>query len=736
MGVQNRSGKYFKFLIYAVIVVLINIVGITLFVRKDLTENKIYSLSDVSKEVVSTLTEPLTIKVFFTKNLPAPHNNTERYLRDLLTEYALHANKFFNYQFYDVSPETEGLGPSAKENQELANSYGIYPIQIQALEEDEVKFKVAYMGLVIIHGDIVEKIPTMTTIEGLEYDLTTAIQKVNNKISSLLGLSENIQVRLYMSSSLKTVAPLIGLDELADLPENVKDIVAKLNSKNYGRLEYKFIDSATDEEQAEASQRYNIMALKWPDLGDGKVSAGQGIIGLVMTFKEKVASLPILRVFRVPVIGTQYQLSKAEEIEEMVNGQVESLLDINERFAYLGGNGTLALTASMPSMGQDQEAVARFTEMVKKTYSPKVFMIDKDPVPEDAQCIVLARPTEPFSDYELFQIDQALMRGQNIAIFLEPFKEVRMPQVNAMGFEQQTVNHEPLDTGLEKLLAHYGVSIKRSIIMDEQCFNQPLPQRMGGGERPIYFAPIVKQDNINNVLPFMNNIKELIVFKASPVKLDKERIRENGLNATTLLSSSEKSWEMKPPIRLNPQVNRPPGPDAQRESQDIACLIEGEFPSYFAGKSIPEKPAAEKDDNAGDKGDGDAADKDKEAVTSPTEDIVGEGMILEKGKPAKLFITGCSAFIKDDLLNGGERTPNAMFTMNMLDFMNGRGGIAVMRSKTQKINPLEESAVFTKTAVKIFNIAGLPALVVLFGLAVWTRRHMKKRSIQRMFDTN
>ena len=68
----KRSGSYFKFFTYLVIVVLINLAGITMFARFDLTENKVYSISEASQQVVSTLSEPMTINVFFTKNLPAP----------------------------------------------------------------------------------------------------------------------------------------------------------------------------------------------------------------------------------------------------------------------------------------------------------------------------------------------------------------------------------------------------------------------------------------------------------------------------------------------------------------------------------------------------------------------------------------------------------------------------------------------------------------------------------------
>ena len=93
MGIQSKTQPYVKFALYCVAVVLINIVGITLFFRLDLTADNKYSLSPASKEVMAKISEPLTIKVFFTKDLPAPHNITEQYLHDLLAEYAANAGR-------------------------------------------------------------------------------------------------------------------------------------------------------------------------------------------------------------------------------------------------------------------------------------------------------------------------------------------------------------------------------------------------------------------------------------------------------------------------------------------------------------------------------------------------------------------------------------------------------------------------------------------------------------------
>ena len=128
MGKPILKEYYLKSILYAVVIVLLNVAGLNLFFRFDLTANRIYSLSDASKQAVSTLSEPLNIKVFFSKNLPAPHNNTERYLRDLLTEYAAQAGRYFNFTFYNVSQETD-MGDKANQNREMARDYGISPVQ-------------------------------------------------------------------------------------------------------------------------------------------------------------------------------------------------------------------------------------------------------------------------------------------------------------------------------------------------------------------------------------------------------------------------------------------------------------------------------------------------------------------------------------------------------------------------------------------------------------------------------
>ena len=527
---KKGSARYLKFFIYLVVIVLVNVAGITLFYRMDLTASKIYSISAASKRVVATLSEPLTINVFFTRNLPPPHNNTERYLHDLLAEYSVYAGKFFNYRFYDVSPDEGEITDETQENQKLANNYGIHPIQIQAVEKDEVKFQRAYMGLVLIHGDVIERIPTITSTDGLEYSLTTAIRKMNNKISALLSLADKINVKLFLSSSLETVAPHMGVRNLANIPVEIETIVKKLNQKNYGKMEFEFLNPSQDKDIDAIANKYNIMTLSWPNLAKGKISAGKGAIGLVMEYADKSLTVPLLQVIQLPIIGTQYKLAEMAQMEEVINNNIERLIDINEDLGYLTDHGTLTLTAAppnSPTQPQNQDAATNFRTLISQNYTIKNVSLKDKAIPESLNCLVIARPTEKFSNYELFQIDQFLMQGKSLALVLDRFNEVMPADQQGMNLGRAPV-YLPLDTGLEKLLAHYGIRIQQSFVMDENCFRQQMPAHLGGGDRAIYFAPMIKNRFINNDLEFMRNIKALVALKISPLELLTERISQNG----------------------------------------------------------------------------------------------------------------------------------------------------------------------------------------------------------------
>jgi ABC-2 type transport system permease protein len=312
------------------------------------------------------------------------------------------------------------------------------------------------------------------------------------------------------------------------------------------------------------------------------------------------------------------------------------------------------------------------------------------------------------------------MKGKSLAIFLDPFKEVTPQGGGNSLFQSQTPLYLPLHTGLDKLLASYGLTAEKAYVLDESCYHQRGPSLFGGGEQPLYFAPLIRSNEIAKGVPYLRNLKGFIMLKAAPVDIDRPKMREYGLSYTRLFSSSDRSWEQAGRIDLSPLYLQPPADAAKLKSEPMAYVVSGSFPSYFAGKPAPEKPASkEKTAKAG-----------KQKATR----VSFEGTVIAKGKPGKIFLIGTSELLKDNLFDEDGGTPNAQFVLNVIDALNNRMDNAVMRTKVQRFNPLKEVGPTTRTFIKTANIVGLPVLVIAAGLIVWFRRAARKRAIRREFS--
>jgi len=167
---------------------------------------------------------------------------------------------------------------------------------------------------------------------------------------------------------------------------------------------------------------------------------------------------------------------------------------------------------------------------------------------------------------------------------------------------------------------------------------------------------------------------------------------------------------------------QPPKTEKKYGSHDLACLVEGRFPSYFAGKEIPAKKNGDK-----------AKGKKQKSGKTEAPAIKAENRFIARGNPAKVLLVGSSGIFTDNVIDSKGKSPNATFVMNAIDGLNGRSEIAVLRSKTQQFNPLEETPPAVRSLVRMGNIAGLPVLVALCGLLVWWRRSRKRRRIRNMF---
>ncbi len=163
------------------ILVMINLIGVRLFVRADLTSGKIYSLSDASKKIVSEIPDKLVVKAYFSPDLPGQYAGIERYMRDMLEDYRAFSNGHLQYEFIDPG--------SAEKLEDEAQSFGVPPVTAQAIENDKVEVKRVYVGMVFIYGDKRETIPTVTDTNNLEYEITSLIHRLTTPDQPVLGIT-------------------------------------------------------------------------------------------------------------------------------------------------------------------------------------------------------------------------------------------------------------------------------------------------------------------------------------------------------------------------------------------------------------------------------------------------------------------------------------------------------------------------------------------------------------------
>lgn len=162
------------------IIAVVNFIAGQLFFRVDLTEDKTYTLSKASRDILENLEEPVTVRAYFSENLPPDIAKTRKDFQEMLVEYSNLSSGMLVYEFLNPSEDEK------VENQAMQN--GIQPVMINVREKDQVKQQKAYLGAVIQMGEEREVIPFMQPGVAMEYALSTGIKKLSVLEKPVIGL--------------------------------------------------------------------------------------------------------------------------------------------------------------------------------------------------------------------------------------------------------------------------------------------------------------------------------------------------------------------------------------------------------------------------------------------------------------------------------------------------------------------------------------------------------------------
>ncbi|MDR1411030.1 MAG: GldG family protein [Spirochaetaceae bacterium] len=138
------------------------------FFRLDLTKNKAYTLSEVSRNLYTEIPDQVRITYFISDKLASIHPMPGE-ITDLLREYAAHSHGRIQVAIRD---------PVKADLVEAVESLGIQGQQIETVERDQASLVTVYTGILIEYLDMMEVLPAVFSLDTLEYDLTSRIRSM------------------------------------------------------------------------------------------------------------------------------------------------------------------------------------------------------------------------------------------------------------------------------------------------------------------------------------------------------------------------------------------------------------------------------------------------------------------------------------------------------------------------------------------------------------------------------
>jgi ABC-2 type transport system permease protein len=205
-----RKQHIIELLLSLAIIFLLNYIGSFFYYRFDLTKEKKYSLSPLTKEVLDHLDDVVFIKIYLDGDLPAGFERLKIAIRELLDEFRWHSPGMVLYEFTDPSEDPD----PAIRRRIITELYdlGLQPTNVQVRQKDgSTVQKIIFPGAVISYAGIDIAVNLLKNNQGLnaEINLNNSIQALEYEFISMI---KNLD-----TDTIEKVAFIEGHGELDEL---------------------------------------------------------------------------------------------------------------------------------------------------------------------------------------------------------------------------------------------------------------------------------------------------------------------------------------------------------------------------------------------------------------------------------------------------------------------------------------------------------------------------------------
>lgn len=382
----------------------------------------------------------------------------------------------------------------------------------------------------------------------------------------LKGLNRGIEVDIFLAGNLPP-----GIQKLQYATTRMLEEFRRLTGKNF---HYNLVDPAEirDQEEKKALVKYlaerGIMPLNLNRRSDDETLSQQIIYpGLVMYDDSTEVSINLLQ--NVPGVNGEDNINNSVEALEYELTKAIRLITRKEKksVAFLTGHGELPY----------EEVMDMANTLL---YYYQVDFISPDTLANDLthyDALIVARPTQDFSEKDKYIIDQYVMNGGRVMWCVD---EVDIDEESLQTQGTAMAVYRPLN--IEDLLFRFGVRVNPELILDGNGVLIPVMSANNGGKpefRPAkwYYSPLLLPTGRH---PLTNGIAPVRVDYANSI----DTVGGNdGLKKTILLASSQYTATTKTPCLVSLAITgeKMTAEKFKYKHKPIAVLVEGKFRSLF-----------------------------------------------------------------------------------------------------------------------------------------------------------
>lgn len=364
------------------------------------------------------------------------------------------------------------------------------------------------------------------------------------------------------------------------LKRSVSELLDELSIYSHRNLQVRFENPSLAESAAKRQQRYQELMERGmtPTAVYERDKEGQTIRKVVFPWIEIAYRDSIMPVLLLKNI-------QGNSGEENLNASIENLeFEVTDAIRRLTRTGVNKV-AFIEGHGELSEEETYDISLALNNY----FQIDRGILGDDAtvldeyKVVIIAKPTEPFSESDKYIIDQYIMNGGRVLWLLDGVRIAR-ENLSSSGLSPAM----ELDVNLKDQLFRYGVRINPVLLQDVQSVNIPVNVARPGEDPhfepiPWIYSPLLLT-SYNH--PITRNIVEVKADFCSGLELVGEY---PDLKAYFLLATSDNTHIIHTPTSIDlstmPKITDPNYFNVGYVP--VAVLLEGQFESVFANRMLP-----------------------------------------------------------------------------------------------------------------------------------------------------